>query len=149
MDTHREPTADHAGEYVAPCYLLPLVVTGMALPLLLFVAVRREVPWSSFRIPLAIVVGLFALITWLQALFHVRRIRWDEEGVTITWWAGRPKSYRWDDLRGFDTEGRWWQAAYSCTMILTDAGEAIEVDPKGANYAALEAALDRHLARSE
>ena len=131
-----------AGEYRVPWWWA-VVVGFLPAACAVVAVVEREMLWSvDFRsrglILLAVVLG------WLGVVFPgVRRVRWDQTGLAVSWYLGRSRHYRWDELtRVTYAPTRWWDRATGHKIRLTTvSGDELSIDLVGRNWAELLNAL--------
>ena len=100
---------------------------------------------------------LFAPIIWLSSARHASLVKWNEEGVTVTWYRGPARHYRWEDLAEMRTghtsrggRGAQLGEAGDYATVRTAAGSKWTIWEGKGGYEELLEALKAHLwARAE
>jgi hypothetical protein len=96
--------------------------------------------------PLLAVAGACGLLLVpLIMLSVLEEARWDETGVEFKWLLCRPRHYHWDELRSVRLPSRMQRRSAIGLLVRTSTNEIIDIDWRGLNYAAFQAALVAHL----
>jgi hypothetical protein len=93
--------------------------------------------------------GTTGIVAKVQSLFFVpstvlRCIRWDEEGMQITWLSGDRERRTWDDVKSVKTAPEYTDGWQGTTITLSD-GKCLEIPASGRNYRDLILCVQSHV----
>jgi len=80
---------------------------------------------------------LFAALVWLGTARVARHVRWNPDGVQVTWFHGTQKTFRWEELVTVTVTN-------NVVTVRTRTGEKFAVYPSQPGYRVLEKVLAAH-----
>jgi len=159
--SHAEREATHAearGEYRGAMprrYWGRIIGTGLMPPVFFigsFAVMGLGMERSPLRDPVFLLFEwgaglLFGSLVWLTTRRRTRDVTWDEQGVRVSWYAGEPKRFAWDDLIALKytqvDKGR------DSAVVTAASGETFAVVSGHEGYEQIVPALEAHIWRRD